>query len=234
MTGPAALTASRRLWLWGGILAAIVAAIWLLSPVLFPFLVGLAIAYVLDPAVDKVERWGVGRTFATSLVMAAFFFILAAIILLLSPILVDQVHGLTRWVAQGIEELQGLIRPYLEEYLNQPQQKPDGKGAESIGIATQAIKWAGGMAGQLVQGGIAVFNILSLIFVTPVVTFYLLRDWDRMVAAVITWLPRDRRRDPQAAAARSTAVLAGFLRGQAPGVPACSPSSMPSACLWSG
>lgn len=215
MTDPAALTASRRLWLWGGILAAMVAAIWLLSPVLFPFLVGLAIAYVLDPVVDKVERWGVRRTFATALVMAAFFFILAAIILLLSPILVDQVSGLTRWVAQGIEELQGLIRPYLEEYLNQPQQKPDGKGAESIGIATQAIKWAGGMAGQLVQGGIAVFNILSLLFITPVVAFYLLRDWDRIVATVGMWLPRDRAPTIRKLLQEIDSRMAGFLRGQA-------------------
>ena len=215
MTGPGSLTAGRRLWLWGGILAAIVAAIWLLSPVLLPFLVGLAIAYVLDPAVDKVERWGLGRTFATSLVMAAFFFALAAIVLLLSPVLVDQVHGLIRWVARGVEELQELVRPYLEEYLNQPQPKAEGKGAENIGIATQAIKWAGGMAGQLVQGGIALFNILSLIFIMPVVAFYLLRDWDHIVATVDMWLPRDRAPTIRKLLQEIDSRMAGFLRGQA-------------------
>jgi predicted PurR-regulated permease PerM len=215
MTVAASLAANRRLWLWGGIVAAFFAAIWLLSPVLLPFLVGLVIAYVLDPAVDKVERWGIGRTWATSLVMAAFFLILAAIVLLLSPILVEQVRGLSRWVAQGIEELQGLVRPYLEDYLNQPQPKPDSKGAENIGLATQAIKWAGGMAGQLVQGGIAVFNILSLIFIMPVVAFYLLRDWDHIVATVDMWLPRDRAPTIRKLLQEIDSRMAGFLRGQA-------------------
>jgi predicted PurR-regulated permease PerM len=215
VTAADALTTRRRLWLWGGILLAFIAALWLLSPVLLPFLVGLAIAYVLDPAVDKVERWGLGRTLATSLVMAAFFLALAGIILLLSPVVVDQVRGLSNRVVQGIEELQELIRPYLEEYLNQPQAKPDGKGAESIGTATQALQWAGGMAGQLVHGGLALFNVLSLIFITPVVAFYLLRDWDRIVATVDLWLPRDHAPVIRKLLQEIDRRMAGFLRGQA-------------------
>jgi predicted PurR-regulated permease PerM len=215
MTALDALAARRRLWVWGGIFIAFVAALWLLSPVLLPFLVGLAIAYVLDPAVDKVERWGLGRIFATSLVMAAFFVVLAAIILLLSPVVVDQVRGLSNRVVQGIEELQELARPYIEEYLSQPQPKPDGKGAESIGIATQVLRWAGGMAGQLLHGGLALFNVLSLIFITPVVAFYLLRDWDHIVATVDLWLPRDHAPVIRKLLQEIDRRMAGFLRGQA-------------------
>jgi predicted PurR-regulated permease PerM len=215
MTTSGSLTTNRRLWLWGGILAAFFAAIWLLSPVLLPFLVGLAIAYVLDPAVDKIERWGLGRTLATSLVMAAFFVALVAIVLLLSPILVDQLRGLSGWVVQGVAELQEMVRPYLEEYLSQPQTRQDGKGAEGIGIATQAIKWAGGMVGQLFHGGIILFNILSLMFITPVVAFYLLRDWDRIVATVDLWLPRARAPAIRKLLQEIDSRMAGFLRGQA-------------------
>jgi predicted PurR-regulated permease PerM len=208
--------ASRRVWLWAAILLGFVAMLWLLSPVLLPFLVGLAIAYVLDPAVDRVERWGVGRTAATSLVMAAFFFFLILIILLLSPIVIDQVRGLSNRVVQGVEELQDLIQPYIEEYLHQPQTNTDGKGgAEGISIATQALQWAGGMAGQLLHGGIALFNILSLIFITPVVAFYLLRDWDSIVATVDLWLPRDRAPVIRKLLQEMDSRMAGFLRGQA-------------------
>ena len=142
-----------------------------------------------------------------------FFFILAAIILLADP------RRPGAWPDQvgraGHRGIAGSDRPYLEEYLNQPQQKPDGKGAESHRHATQAIKWAGGMAGQLVQGGIAVFNILSLIFITPVVTFYLLRDWDRIVATHgYVAAARPRADDPQAAAG-DRQPLGRLLRGQA-------------------
>jgi predicted PurR-regulated permease PerM len=211
----APLTTNRRVLLWGTVAAAIVATLWLLSPVLLPFLVGLAIAYVLDPVVDKIERSGLGRVWATALVMAMFSIVLLAIILLLSPVLVDQLRGLSRWVVQGVEELQELIRPYLQEYLNQPQEKPDSKGAESIGVATQAIRWAGGVAGQVLQGGLAVFNILSLMFITPVVAFYLLRDWDRIVATVDLWLPRDQAPVIRKLLQEIDSRMAGFLRGQA-------------------
>ena len=215
MTASGSLTTKRRFWLWGGILAAFMAAIWVLSPVLLPFLVGLAIAYVLDPAVDRVERWGLSRTLSTSLVMALFFVILATIILLLSPVVVDQMRGLSRRIVQGIEELQVLIRPYIEEYLNDPQPSQDRKSADGIGIATQVLQWAGGMAGQLIHGGLAVFNILSLIFITPVVAFYLMRDWDRIVATVDLWLPRDHAPVIRKLLHEIDARMAGFLRGQA-------------------
>jgi predicted PurR-regulated permease PerM len=215
VTAPASLTASRRLLLWSAVAAAIVAAIWLLSPVLLPFLVGLAIAYVLDPAVDRVERSGLGRIWATALVMAMFFLILIMIVLLLSPVLVDQVRGLSRWVVQAVGELQDLARPYLEKYLNQPQDGTEGKGAEGIGIATEALKWAGGMAGRLLHGGIVLFNILSLMFITPVVAFYLLRDWDSIVATVDLWLPREHAPTIRKLLQEIDSRMAGFLRGQA-------------------
>jgi predicted PurR-regulated permease PerM len=210
-----AAPATRRLILWGVIAAAILAAIWLLSPVLLPFLVGLAIAYILDPAVDRVERWGLGRTAATSLVMAAFFFVLLAVILLLSPVLYSQLQGLSNKVVQGIEELQALVRPYLDEYLNRSPAGNDGKSTEGFNIAAQMLQWAGGIAGQVVSGGLALFNILSLIFITPVVAFYLMRDWDRIVATVDLWLPRDHAPLIRKLLQEIDSRMSGFLRGQA-------------------
>ena len=215
MNAAPSLTTSRRLLLWSAIGIGIVAALWLLSPVLFPFLVGLAIAYVLDPVVDRVERWGVGRTTATSLVMAAFFIALAAIVVLLAPLLYDQLYGLSNRVVRGVEQLQDLLRPYIEKYLQVPAVPDAAPGGESIGMVTQALRWAGSFAGQLISGGLAVFNILSLVFITPVVAFYLLRDWDRIVATVDLWLPRDHAPVIRKLLGDIDIKLAGFLRGQA-------------------
>lgn len=215
MTPDSSLTASRRIALWGFIGLVIFVAIWLLSPVLLPFLVGLAIAYILDPVVDRIERWGLGRTWATSLVIMVFFVTLIAVILLFVPVLYGQVHGLSIKIIQGAEELQTLLRPYIDRFFEQSPTVAEGKGAEGLGIAAQVLRWAGGFAGQLVSGGIAVFNILSLVFITPVVAFYLLRDWDRIVATVDLWLPRDHAPVIRRLLNEIDGRMAGFLRGQA-------------------
>ena len=214
MTAAPSLTASRRLLLWGVIGVAILSAIWLLSPVLFPFLVGLAIAYLLDPLVDRLERWGISRATGTSIIMAAFFVALALVIVLLAPILYDQLHGLSNRVLQAADDLQDVLRPYIQKYLQSPS-APDAGSQESLGMATQALRWVGGMAGQLISGGLAIFNILSLVFITPVVGFYLLRDWDRIVATIDLWLPRDHAPVIRKLLREIDGRLAGFLRGQA-------------------
>lgn len=208
------LTASRRLLLWGAIGLAVLVSVWLLSPVLFPFLVGLAIAYLLDPLVDRVERWGLGRATATSIIMAAFFVVLAVAVLLLAPVLYDQLQGLSRRALEGAEDLQEMLRPYVQKYLQSPE-APDAGGQDGLGIAAQALRWLGGFAGQLITGGLAIFNILSLVFITPVVAFYLMRDWDRIVATMDLWLPRDHAPVIRKLMHEIDGRLAGFLRGQA-------------------
>jgi predicted PurR-regulated permease PerM len=210
----ASMTASRRLLLWSAIGVVVFAVVWLLSPVLFPFLVGLAIAYLLDPVVDRVERWGIGRTVATSLVMAAFFIVLAVTFVLLAPVLYDQLRGLSLRVARGAEDLHDLLRPYVEKYLQAPA-GGEPVGGESLGMATSVLGWAGGFAGHVISGGLAVFNILSLIFITPVVAFYLMRDWDRIVATMDLWLPRDQAPVIRKLLQEIDGRMAGFLRGQA-------------------
>jgi predicted PurR-regulated permease PerM len=214
VTANSSLTTSRRLVLWGVIGLAIFGALWLLSPVLFPFLVGLAIAYLLDPLVDRVERWGLSRTTATSIIMAAFVVVFAAVVLLLAPIMYDQLRGLSNKVVQGAEDLQDVLRPYIEKYLQSPT-APEAGSQENFGMATQALRWVGGFATQLIGGGLAFFNILSLVFITPVVGFYLLRDWDRIVATVDLWLPRDHALVIRKLLREIDGRLAGFLRGQA-------------------
>ncbi|HEX6978158.1 MAG TPA: AI-2E family transporter [Alphaproteobacteria bacterium] len=200
--------------LWATIFVAFLLAVWLLSPVLFPFLVGLAIAYVLDPAVDRVERGGVGRTLATVIVMTLFFLFMAACILLLAPVFYEQTQGLSRRLAEAVADLYDLLRPYIDQML-QRDGSSSGSGGDGVNLATQSIGWLGGIAMQVWSGGVALFNILSLLFITPVVVFYLLRDWDRIVATVDLWLPRDYAPVIRQLLREIDLRLSGFLRGQA-------------------
>jgi predicted PurR-regulated permease PerM len=101
----------------------------------------------------------------------------------------------------------------LEDRLSPDQLK--GLKESLQGFSGEAVKWFGGVAAQVVKGGLALFQIASLIVVTPVVTFYLLNDWDRLVARIDGWLPRRHQSDIRALGTAIDKRLAGFLRGQA-------------------
>lgn len=210
-----ALTPGRRLALWSAIIALFLFALWLLSPVLFPFLVGLAIAYVLDPAVDRAERAGVSRTVATTLIMSAFFIVIGLGLVLLAPLLYEQLRGLVQNLAEGADSLYRLARPYLDRYINSGRSPTGGADTQGVSMATEALGWLAGFLGSVWSGGLAFFNMLSLVFITPVVAFYLLRDWDRIVATVDLWLPRPHAPLIREQLQEVDKRLAGFLRGQA-------------------
>lgn len=204
----------RRPLFWLAVGAAILAFFWLLSPVLFPFLAGLAIAYLLDPVVDRVERAGLSRAWSTSLVTAAFFIILAVSVVLLAPVLYEQLVGLAAKLSDSANRLFRLFRPYIETLLEQ-RGGGEGGGSSGVSIATEALGWATGLIARLWTGGLAVFNVLSLVFITPVVAFYLLRDWDRIVATIELWLPRDHAAVIRQLLGEIDERMSGFLRGQA-------------------
>lgn len=209
------LTVRRRALMWTAILGGLLFALWWLSPVLFPFLAGLVIAYILDPAVDRAERWNMSRTVATTVVMALFFIAVALFLLLLAPLLYDQLRGLSRKLTNAAEDLYDLVRPYIDQYLAREAAREGGETSPGVDLAGQALGWLGGLLGGLWSGGIALFNVLSLIFVTPIVVFYLLRDWDRIVATVDLWLPRDHAPVIRAQLQEIDRRMSGFLRGQA-------------------
>lgn len=206
-----------RAWIfWIAGLLALVVALWLLRSILLPFVVGMASAYFLDPAADRMERWGASRLLATSIITAVFLLVIVGLLVLVVPLLYRQALELIGDLPRHAEAIKGLVAwltGLLEDRLS-PQQLQDLK--ESIqGFSGEAVNWLGKVAGQVVKGGLALFQILSLIVVTPVVTFYLLNDWDRLVAKVDGWLPRRHHDDIRALFVAIDGRLAGFLRGQA-------------------
>ncbi len=210
------MTAARqyRFWLIG--LAAGLLALYLLRGVLLPFVAGLAIAYFLDPLCDRLERLRLGRTVATTIVMIGSAIVVIAVLLLLVPLIQVQVARLVGSLPDLVAGLQARAEPMLERagaYLS-AEQVADLKSALT-GRAGDAISWIGAAVATLLSGGLALVNILSLIFITPVVTFYMLRDWDRLVAHVDGWLPRQHAAVIRQQARLIDQTLAGFARGQA-------------------
>ncbi len=209
------MSREQRILIW---IVALVAAgylIHLLSDVLLPFVVGMAIAYFFDPLADRLEKIGLSRTLATALILLGFFVIAFGVIALLLPLLQDQLLALARLLPEVVSQVQSVLAPILEQLRS--DLTPDAVDEIKSAVANYAgtvVRWITGFLGEVLSGGIALLNILSLILITPLVAFYLLRDWDDIVAKVDHSLPRDAADTIREQARRIDDTLAGFVRGQ--------------------
>ena len=202
-----------RFWLIG--LAVFLAALFLLRGVLLPFVAGMAIAYLLDPICDRLEGWGLSRTLATAVLTAAFLILALAAFLLLVPVLAGQAVSLLERMPDYLETLRALLARLLAIV----EARVDPVLLERIedafaGSVEGMVTWATKLLGQVISGGVALVNLISLLVITPVVAFYLLRDWDRIVSQIDSWLPRQHAETIREQARAVDGTLAGFLRGQ--------------------
>jgi predicted PurR-regulated permease PerM len=213
---PAVLPFSwNRIAAWVAIFAAFLLFVYVLSGVLLPFVVAAAIAYLIDPLVDRLERVGLPRVGGAAVVTIAFFATVAILVIVLAPILQHQIVGLGERLAVVVRQLFELARPHVEELFAQfgPVDVQQFSGAGDT--VRTALGWIARAAGGVVSGGLAVVNVLALIFITPVVVFYLVRDWKHVETAIDDWLPRRHAPTIRAILNEIDARLAGFLRGQA-------------------
>ncbi len=208
------MTPAVKTWLAG--LAVFVALLYMLSDVLLPFVAGMAVAYFLDPAADKVEKWGASRMLATVIILAAFFIVAIAGVVLLFPLIKAQVVGLAARIPQLVEAIRHQAEPLLstlQASLTEQQIEELRQAAGSY--AGDVIGWIGGVLAGLLSGGLALFKLASLVVITPVVSFYLLRDWDRIIAHVDSLLPPGHGSTIRGLAVEIDDTIAGFVRGQA-------------------
>ncbi len=209
------MTAERHLRFWLIGLTVFLVAVFLLRSVLLPFVAGMAVAYLLDPVCDRLEARKLSRTVATTLVTLAFVFVSIIAFLLVLPALVTQIARLVKRVPVYIEKMTALIGRLLELIETQVDSAMASKvqGALS-GSSDQVISWVTGALTSVVSGGVAFVNLMSLLIITPVVAFYLLRDWDDLVERIDGWLPRKHAPVIRELAKQVDETLAGFLRGQ--------------------
>jgi predicted PurR-regulated permease PerM len=203
-----------RFWLIG--LAVCLGALYLLSGMLLPFVAGMAIAYFLDPLADRLERAGLSRMAATSVITAMFFLVVVLALIVLVPLIEDQVVAFAQKVPGYLDTINERIQPLLAELKRRLSPRDLEKLRSSAGeYAGTAVSWLGGVVRGVLTGSLAVVNVLSLVFVTPVITFFLLRDWDVIVGKVDSWLPREHADTIRAQFREINRTLSGFIRGQA-------------------
>ena len=210
------MTPRQQAFAWTGGFAVFIALVTILGNTLLPFVLGMAIAYFLDPACDKLEALGCSRIVATSLITFVFFVLLVAVLMLLVPLVSAQVIQFAERLPQYLAALREkalLLMGMVESHLSDAQIRQLEEIFSSA--SKDALSYIAGIANHLVQSIGSLFSIISLAVVTPIVTFYLLRDWDRIVAKVDSWLPRDRADLIRSQARLIDETLAGFARGQA-------------------
>lgn len=205
-----ALPVRQQLVYWGIAAALFLVVLWYLGPILLPFIVGGAIAYILDPVADRLERLGLPRVAATAIITLVAVLILIGAVAFLIPLLIDQAQALVL----KAPEFFGTFRDWL--LIRFPETAAaDGLVQTTLRDLGDAVRARGGQLAQgVVQGLFGVVNALVFIVVVPVVAFYLLLDWDRMVARVDDLLPREHVGTIRSLARQIDGTLASFVRGQ--------------------
>ena len=190
--------------------------LYLLGDILLPFVAGAALAYLLDPVADRLQRLGMGRLTATILILTIFVVIFALGLVVLVPVVVQQVLNFVEQVPRYVGRLQTLLAEQGGPWID----RIGGEGAlaqaqRSVGdLVGQGANWAAGFVRSLWTGGKALVSVLSILVVTPVVAFYMLVDWDRMIATLDDWTPPRHRPTVRRLGREMDAAVAGFVRGQ--------------------
>lgn len=209
------MTDSRR-WLWLAGLFLCGWLIYLLTPILSPFLVAMLLAYMGDPLVDRLERRGLSRTWGVVIVFALFSLLLLIMLLVLIPMLGRQLVHLYELAPQGLDWLQHQALPWLQAQLGLAEgfwrfDQLKQALSEHLGKTTDIL---GGLLAQATASSLALLGWLGNLLLIPVVAFYLLRDWDLMLAKLRNLLPRARERLVVRLVGECHEVLGAFMRGQ--------------------
>ncbi|OCX67083.1 AI-2E family transporter [Thioclava sp. SK-1] len=205
-----ALPVKQQVSYWGAAAILLIAALWLLGDVILPFLVGGAIAYFLDPLADRLEKVGFSRAAATVTIAAVGTCLFVILALAIVPALARQLGQLIETSPQIFNRLKDFLTT------NFPQVIEEGSVVNDALVSLgQTIQERGGaLATTILSSALGVVNVLIFIIVVPVVTFYMLLDWDKMVAKVDSWLPREHQPTIRQLARDIDRVLSGFVRGQ--------------------
>lgn len=204
-----ALPVKTQLQYWGLAAALFFVLLWFLGDVILPFVLGGAIAYFLDPVADRLESMGFTRAISVTIITLFALLIFVFLALLVIPNLVQQTANLVNFAPQLFHDLQAFL---TEKF---PQIVDEGSTLrQSLISVGETIRDRGGQLIETVLGSAAsLINVVVLLVIVPVVAFYLLYDWDRMIAEIDRLLPRDHAPVIRQLAGEIDQTLASFIRG---------------------
>ncbi|MFE3838614.1 AI-2E family transporter [Pseudogemmobacter sonorensis] len=195
---------------WGIAALILLLLLWSMGDVMLPFLLGGAVAYFLDPIADRLERLGLSRALATTLISLAALVIMVLLMLSIVPALIYQLTALVNAAPDIIRQLEAYVMERFPELADSTSTMR--QTLATIGTAIQ--EKGGDLANGILTSALGIVSMIVFLLVVPVVAFYLLLDWDRMIRRIDQLLPRDHAPAIRLLAGEVDKVLAGFLRGQ--------------------
>lgn len=195
---------------WGIAIAVFLLALWALGDVILPFVLGGAIAYLLDPVADRLEKLGLTRVLSVAVITVIGLFLFLILVLLVFPTLIQQSIALAEAAPALIDSLQATLTERFPQLLD----ADSTIRLQLDALGTKIQSQGGTVINGLLSSAMGLINIIVLLVVVPVVAFYLLLDWDNMVAKIDDMLPRDHAPIVRQLASQVHTTLASFIRGQ--------------------
>ncbi|WP_235898674.1 AI-2E family transporter [Parahaliea maris] len=206
-----------RRWPWFvGVVLAIGVAFYVLQPILLPFVLGALIGYLGDPLVDILERRGMGRTWGVTVVFLVLTAVLVMALLIAVPALIHQVDALVRKVPDIYRWLTDTLLPWVQANLSIPVSRlPEIDWTSRLAENWQSLGKATATTLRGITGSGA--GLLAWLFnmaLVPVVAFYLMRDWDVLMAKILRMIPKAWQENTTVMVGEADEVLGAFIRGQ--------------------
>ncbi|MBL1436169.1 MAG: AI-2E family transporter [Rhodobacteraceae bacterium] len=204
------LSTNKQLKWWGISAIMLVLVFWVLGGAFLPYIAAAAIAYFLDPVADRLEKIGLSRLWATIVISTITAMLVFLAVLLVLPLLIDQLMGLAKAAPDLVAQFQKWLGERFPQLFVEDSMLRRGLLSLQNLLKDQSLMLVNGV----LNSSLAVFDFLILLVITPVVSFYLLLDWDKLVAKIDSWLPREHLETIRGLASNIDRVLAGFVRGQ--------------------
>lgn len=211
--------AQARMWIWAVLAGLLLALLYLLRDMLLPFIAALALAYMLNPLANWLAARGLSRTLAALVILSLFAIFFIILLVIFVPVIAAQLAAFVSALPGYVIALHGFAMHRLEEMKDNPIATYlvglMGGASQDIGqLVAQGAGWAGRFLASLWSGGQALVSILSLAVITPLVAFYILVDWHRMLDTLDGMLPRRSAATIRDIAREIDRVIAAFIRGQ--------------------
>ena len=206
---------NRQLWMWSGATVVFLGILYLIQGILMPFLTGLLVAYAMNPAVKRFEKWGISRTFGTSIMIFSFFLLIALFLFIVIPFIQTELLRLASRVPQYGNRILVTLQPFIDNaslYIKPEDTERLRELASSYLV--DVITWGIKFLVKIFTSGLALANLLSLIVITPIVAFYFLRDWNKIMGALDSWLPRPYEPTLRQLFTEMNNRIGGFAKGQ--------------------
>ena len=202
-------------YMWFVIFFAFFYLLYILRSVLMPFVAGILVAYLLDPTVDKLQKLKLSRTSATLIVCCLTILLIVPALVLLGGMIENQISLLIQATPKYLTLIMEKVRPTIE---NINERFPEIKSANLEELIKNNIgnsmKFIAKVLKALLSNGFALVNLLSLLLIMPIVTFYMLRDWDSFTKKAESLLPKKSKKSIKTTLKDIDKIIAGFIRGQ--------------------